>query len=113
MKLFWFVFITGSVLFLLLIKAFKVDILSLEMLTHDLYHFLIGFVILAYFFLHMTFKTMKFLLALVLGLLVLDEIFDYARGVGNISFELLITNFYLVIWVEFSGFTYARYWTAE
>ena len=107
MKLFWFVFLTGSIVFYLVIRAVKVDILSLEMLTHVLYHFFIGFVILAYFVFHMTIRRMKFLLILVLALLVLDEIFDYARGVGNIRFETLILNFYLVFWGGLSGFIFA------
>ncbi|MGH8549521.1 MAG: hypothetical protein ACRERU_13165 [Methylococcales bacterium] len=113
MKLFWFVFVTGSILFFLVVQAFKLDVLSVEMLTHNLYHFFIGFVILNYFFFHMTLKIMKFLLLLVLALLVLDEIFDYARGVGNITVELLILNFYLVFWGGLSGFTFARYWTVK
>ncbi len=113
MKLFWFVFIAGSILFFLVISAFKVDVLTLEMLTHILYHFFIGFVILAYFFSHMTIKIMKLLLILVLVLLILDEIFDYARGVGEVSAELLIMNFYLVFWGGLSGFTFARFWTTR
>jgi hypothetical protein len=56
---------------------------------------------------------MKLLLILVLVLLVLDEMFDYARGVGNITVEILIMNFYLVFWGGLSGFTFARYWTAK
>lgn len=113
MKLFWSVLLTGFLLFFLLINLFKINVFTLEMLTHNLYHFFIGFVILVYFFFHMTLKIMKILLVLVLGLLILDEIFDYARGVGNISFEILIMNFYLVLWGGLSGFTYARFWKAQ
>jgi hypothetical protein len=108
MKLFWFVFITGFVLLFFLINAFKIDVFSWEMVTHILYHFFIGFAIFFYFFSHMTLKSMKFLLILVLGLLILDEIFDYSRGVGKISLMILIANFYMVLWGGLSGFTYAR-----
>jgi hypothetical protein len=113
MKLFWFVLITGFVLFFFIVQAFKLDIFSLEMLTHNLYHFLIAFVILGYFFLHMTLKIMKFLLILVLCLLVLDEIVHYVSGVGNISAEVLIMNFYLLVWGGLSGFLFTRFWTAK
>ena len=107
MKLFWAIFVSGSILFFFVVQALKVNMFTLEMLTHSLYHFFIGFVILANFVFHMTLKRMKFLLLLVLALLVLGEIFDYVRGLGNLSVELLIFNFYLVFWGGISGFTFA------
>ncbi len=113
MKLFWFFFVSGSILLFFLVTAFKINLLSLEMLTHSLFHFLIGFVTLSYFFFHMTLKVLKFLSFLLLGLLILDQLIDFSRGVGDISLQLLIMNFYLVFWGGLSGFAFTRFWSAK
>lgn len=113
MKIFWFVFVTGLILFYLLVKAFKINVFSLEMFTHALYHFFIGFGSMTYFYFHRTVRLIKILLVFLFIFLALDQVYDYSRGVGHMNIKYLLFNFYLVFWGGLNGFSFGRLWTSE
>jgi len=106
--------LTGLILFLGLIilyfldAAFRLEMLSMEMLGHIGLRFLIGFLILGIgvFYEHaILFKSsVLIILALVLG----DDIFDYYRHVNSFTPEVMLLGIYMLLWGALTGYVTAR-----
>ncbi|WP_029646507.1 hypothetical protein [Methylomicrobium lacus] len=106
--------LTGLILFLGLIilyfldAAFRLEMLSMEMLGHIGLRFLIGFLILgiSVFYEHaIRFKSsVLIILALVLG----DDIFDYYRHVNSFTPEVMLLGIYMLLWGALTGYVTAR-----
>jgi len=106
--------LTGLILFLGLIilyfldAAFRLEMLSLEMLGHIGLRFLIGFLILGIgvFYEHaIRFKSSVFIiLALALG----DDIFDYYRNVNSFTPEVILLGIYMLLWGALTGYVTVR-----
>jgi len=106
--------LTGLILFLGLIilyfldAAFRLEMLSMEMLGHIGLRFLIGFLILGIgvFYEHaIRFKSsVLIILALVLG----DDIFDYYRHVNSFTPEVMLLGIYMLLWGALTGYVTAR-----
>jgi hypothetical protein len=110
MKLFWSVFSIGLVFYYLIVRAFKLDIFTGEMLGHTAYHFFSGFIVLAGWCFYKSKRRFKMLLVMVFCILFLDELIDYFRGIDGISSTLLAYNLYLLLWGALSGGAVIRYW---
>lgn len=108
MKLIGFILFIGLILLYFLAAAFKLDMLTLEMLSHIAIRFLIGFLILGIgvFYGHaIRFKSSMFIiLALVLG----DDIFDYYRNVNSFTPEVILLSIYMLLWGALTGYATAR-----
>lgn len=108
MKLIGFILFIGLLLLYFLAAAFKLDMLTLEMLSHIAIRFLIGFLILGIgvFYGHaIRFKSSMFIiLALVLG----DDIFDYYRNVNSFTPEVILLGIYMLLWGALTGYATAR-----
>lgn len=110
MKLFWIVFFAGLILFYFVANALKVEIGSLEMFLHMLYHFFSGAIILAGWYFYKSKRRFKIFLLIIFTILFVDELGDYFRGVENMSSMMLAFNLYLLFWGAVSGIAFIRYW---
>jgi hypothetical protein len=110
MKVFWLVFFTGLVLLYFFVKGLKVEFFTLEIFLHTLYYFFSGFVILAGWCFYKAEKHLKVFVILVLGIIFVDDLSDYVRGVNDITTEMLIYNLYLMLWGALSGVAFIAYW---
>ena len=109
MKLFWFVFIIGFILFYFAVQAVDVPFFSVEMLINDLYHFLAGFIFLVGVITLKVEHKFRTVLMLVAGVLVLDGLYGYFQH--GIDRNYLIThlyNLYLLIWGVVCGLVFKK-----
>ncbi|MEC4750295.1 hypothetical protein [Methylomicrobium sp. Wu6] len=108
MKLIGFILFIGLILLYFLAAAFKLDMLTLEMLSHIAIRFLIGFMILGIGVLYehvIRFKSSVFIiLTLVLG----DDIFDYYRNVNSFTPEVILLGIYMLLWGALTGYVAMR-----
>ena len=86
MRLFWFIFCTGLLIFYFVDKAVKVDSFTLEALLNNLYHFFAGFVFLTWMYYVKVQHKFRWSAILFIGILVLDEVYDFSRGIKDTSF---------------------------
>lgn len=110
MKLFWAVFIVGLILFYFVAHALKIELGSVEMLLHTLYHFFSGFIILAGWCFFKFKKRFKILFSLIVAILLVDELGDYYRGLEAMSSMMLVFNLYTLLWGALAGITFITYW---
>ena len=109
MKLFWFVFITGFILFYFAIQAASVPFFSVEMLINNLYLFLAGFVFLVGVMKLKVKHKFRIVLMFVVGILVLDGIYAYYQyGVDRNYIVTHLYNLYLLIWGAVSGLVFKQ-----
>ena len=109
MNLFWLVTSVGLILFYFVVHAFKVEFFTLEMLTHNMYHFLSGMISLGILVHWNPKKKFKIYALLIIGILIFDEINDFTRGVSINSFLIVFYNLYLILWGALTGFTIVRH----
>ena len=110
MRLFWFVFCVGWVLFYFADQAVKYESLSLEGLINNIYHFLAGFVFIAWMFRSDIKNKVKSFFILLVVILALDETYDYFRQVNDFSLIMVIYHLYLVFWGAACGFMLGRHY---
>ncbi|MDF1583306.1 MAG: hypothetical protein P1P78_08355 [Methyloprofundus sp.] len=108
MKLFYAVIGIGLMVFYFIDAAFHIDTLSLEMLTHKLVRFFVGFTILGIWGWYEQKISIKIALYIILALLVSDDIFDYIRHIDNLSFEMIIHDLLILAWGAVAGFFFMR-----
>ena len=109
MKLFWLALLVGLILLVVVDAAFKIDSMNLEMLLHNLYHFFTGCVMFSLWVWYKHKKKVTFFIYILLMLLLLDETFDYFRGVEDMSLQMFLHNLYLVFWGAITGLLFVRY----
>ncbi|SHE19333.1 hypothetical protein [methanotrophic endosymbiont of Bathymodiolus puteoserpentis (Logatchev)] len=110
MKLFYAVIAVGLILFYFIDIAFHIDSFSLEMLTHKLVRFFVGFGILGIWGWYEQKIEIKIALYIVLVLLVSDDIFDYFRNVDSLSLEMIIHDVLIITWGAVAGFFFMRHY---
>lgn len=110
MKLFWLVFFIGLILFYFVKQALKIELDSVEMLLHTLYHFFSGFIILAGWCFYKSKKRFIVFLVMIIAILLVDELGDYYRGVEDMSSITLVYNLYMLLWGSLAGITFINYW---
>ncbi|MGR8932768.1 MAG: hypothetical protein ACU837_00075 [Gammaproteobacteria bacterium] len=110
MKLFWLVFFTGLILFYFVKQALKIEFGSVEILLHTLYHFFSGFIVLAGWCFFKFKKRFKVFFAIVITILLIDELGDYFRGVEDMTSIMLAYNLYMLLWGAAAGIAFINYW---
>ncbi len=108
MRLFWFVFCTGLLMFYFVDKAVGVDSFTIETLLNNLYHFLAGFVFLAWMYYAKIQHKFRWFVILFIGILILDEAYDFSRGIKDTSLIMIFFNSYLLIWGGVSGLAFSK-----
>ena len=110
MKLISFVIMVGLVALYFMDSAFKIDLLTLEMLIHSSLRFFIGFILLGIgvFYAHtLKFKSAVFL---VLMLVLADDIVDFTRNIDSFRFEVTIHSIFMLLWGSLVGYLVMRNW---
>ncbi|MGJ0515253.1 MAG: hypothetical protein ACR65O_05815 [Methylomicrobium sp.] len=109
MKLIGFILFLGIIILYFLDAAFRLEMLTAEMLGHIALRFLTGFVILGVgvFYEHIfRFKIAAFI---VLALLLGDDIFDYYRDVKSFTLEVILLSIYMLLWGALTGYVTMRH----
>jgi hypothetical protein len=109
MKLIGLILFLGLIALYFLDAAFKVEMLSLEMLGHIALRFITGFLILGIgvFYEHaIPFKSSVFI---ILALLLGDDIFDYYRNVNSFTPEVILLSIYMLLWGALMGYVTMRH----
>jgi len=98
----------GLILLYFVNAALKISVFSWEMLIHSAIRFMVGFIVLGigYFYGHKL--NLKIAIGIVLILLIVDDIMDYARDVTRLSAELLLYNLYMLLWGSLTGYLFMR-----
>ena len=108
MKLIGLIIFLGLIILYFLDAAFRLEMLTMEMLGHIVLRFFIGFMILGIgvFYEHaIRFKSsMLIILVLVLG----DDIFDYYRNVNSFTPEVILLSMYMLLWGALTGYITMR-----
>jgi hypothetical protein len=104
MKLTALILSLGLIILYFLDAAFRLEMLTWEMIGHIALRFLIGFMILGIgvFYEHaIRFKSSMFIiLALALG----DDVFDYYRNVNSFTPEVILLSIYMLLWGALTGY---------
>jgi hypothetical protein len=109
MKLIGFILFLGIIILYFLATAFKLDMMTAEMLGHIALRFFTGFVILgvgAYYQHIIRFKRSVFI---ILALLLGDDIFDYYRNVNSFTPEVILLSIYMLLWGALTGYVTMRH----
>ncbi len=99
----------GLIPFYFMNIAFHINIFELEMLLHILVRFFAGFLILGIWVWYWHKLKVKYAILIIIGLFLSDILFDYFRNVYNFNFEMLIYDFYTMIWGSISGFVFIKF----
>ncbi|MDD1612671.1 MAG: hypothetical protein LUQ57_05960 [Methylococcaceae bacterium] len=108
MKLIGLILFIGLILLFFLTTAFKLEMLTAEMLGHIALRFFTGFVILgvgAYYQHIIRFKHSVFI---ILALLLGDDIWDYYRQVNSFTPEVILLSIYMLLWGALTGYVTVR-----
>lgn len=99
----------GLVLLYFVSQAFKLPIMSWEMLTHSALRFFIGFILLGIgvFYAHKI--KLRNAVFLVLLLVLADDIMDYHRNINSFSFEVTLHGIFMLLWGSLMGYAYMKY----
>lgn len=108
MKKFISSLLVGLILLYLVDIALRVNSLNLEMLIHNLVRFFAGFVILGIWIWDEHKIRLKISLYIILAFLISDDIFDYFRGIDNISVPMFLHDLYIVLWGAISGMFFVK-----
>ncbi len=110
MKLVSIVIIAGFILLYFIDSAFKLNPFNAEMLIHSGLRFLVGFLVLGIgvFYAHKI--SLEFAIALVLALVLADDIWDYTRNVNSFSFEVMLHSIYMTLWGSLTGYVLMKRW---
>ncbi|MBL1264205.1 hypothetical protein [Candidatus Methylomicrobium oryzae] len=109
MKLIGLILFLGLIALYFLDAAFRLEMLTLEMLGHIALRFFTGFLILGIgvFYEHVIrFKSSVFI---ILALLLGDDIFDYYRNVNSFTPEVILLSIYMLLWGALTGYVTMRY----
>lgn len=105
MRLFWLVFCIGLFIYYFADHAVKLDSFTVEAIINNFYHFFAGLVSLAGLFYFKMERKFRWFVALFIGVLLWDEIYDLLRGVTDTTFVTIFFNSYLFIWGGVCGLT--------
>jgi hypothetical protein len=110
MKLIGLVIVVGLVALYFMDIAFRINMLTWEMLIHSGLRFFTGFILLGIgvFYAH-TLK-LKSAVILVLLLVLADDIVDYTRNIDSFSFEVMIHSIFILLWGSLVGYLVMRNW---
>jgi hypothetical protein len=110
MKLISLATIAGLILLYFVDAAFKIHIMSWEMLTHSGLRFFTGFTLIGIgvFYAHKIRLTSAILV--VLALVLADDIMDYTRKVNSFNFEYTLHGVYMLLWGSLMGYATMKYW---
>jgi hypothetical protein len=110
MKLIGLVIVVGLVALYFMDIAFRINMLTWEMLIHSGLRFFTGFILLGIgvFYAH-TLK-LKSAVILVLLLVLADDIVDYTRNIYSFSFEVMIHSIFILLWGSLVGYLVMRNW---
>lgn len=109
MKTFLSSLFIGLILLYFLDISLRVGSLNLEMFIHNLVRFFTGFVFLGIWVWKKHKLKFKIAMYIILVFLISDDIFDYVRGINNLRLEILIHDFYVVVWGAVSGYFFSKY----
>ena len=84
------------------------DSFTVEAIMNNLYHFVAGFVIPAGLYYLKIEHKFRWFVALFIGVLLWDEIYDLLRGVKDTTFLTIFFNSYLIIWGSVSGMVLSK-----
>lgn len=104
MKLIGLIILLGVVLLYFLDAAFRLEMLTLEMLGHITLRFFIGFMILGICVFYGHVMRLKHSLWILLVLLLGDDIWDYLRGVDSFTPEVILLSIYILLWGALTGY---------
>ncbi|MGZ8181252.1 MAG: hypothetical protein ACXWT1_04785 [Methylobacter sp.] len=110
MKLVGIVIFTGLILLYFIDMAFKLNPFNVEMLIHSGLRFLTGFLVLGIGVFYTGKIRLKYALALVLVLVLADDIWDYTRDVNSFSFEVMLHSIYMLLWGSLVGYVFMKQW---
>ncbi|MGR9072075.1 MAG: hypothetical protein ACU833_03305 [Gammaproteobacteria bacterium] len=108
MKIVWTVFLIGLVLLYFVNAALRIEIMNLEMLTHSLIRFFIGFFILGIWCLSSQKLKLKYSIYLILALLLGDDAYDHYRNVDSLTPEIFLQGMYMLIWGAVTGYVFMK-----
>lgn len=108
MKLIGFITLVGLILLYFLGAAFKLQMLTSEMLIHIGIRYVIGFFILGVFVFYEQKIRFKSSVYLILALVLSDDIYDYSRNVDSFKFESILLGAYMLAWGALTGFAFMK-----
>ena len=109
MKLVGFITLAGLILLYFLDAAFKLQMMTPEMLIHIGIRYFAGFIILGIFVFYEHKIRFKSSVYIVLALVLSDDIFDYIRNVDSFKLEIIMLGAYMLIWGALTGFAFMKY----
>ncbi len=109
MKILLISLMIGLIPFYFLNIAFHINIYDIEMFLHILIRFFAGFLILGIWVWYWNKLKVKYAIVIIIILFLTDIVFDYFRNVNNFNFEMLIYDFYTMIWGSISGFVFIKF----
>ncbi len=101
--------IIGLIPFYLLNITFHINAFDMEMFLHIFLRFFAGFLILGIWVWYWHKLKIKYAIVIIIFLFMVDIVFDYFRNVNNFNFEMLIYDFYTMIWGSATGYFFIRY----
>lgn len=88
--------------------AFHIDFFNIEMLIHNAIHFFAGFFLLGTWVWYKHQLKFKTAIYTILGLMVLDYLVDYFRGVNSFDLQMMIYDVFFVFWGAGIGYLFRR-----
>ncbi|MGJ0485323.1 MAG: hypothetical protein ACR65R_12480 [Methylomicrobium sp.] len=109
MKLISLILFLGLIALYFLDAAFRLEMLTLEMLGHIALRFFTGFLILGIGVFYEHVIRFKISVLIILVLLLGDDIFDYYRNVKSFTPEIILLSIYMLLWGALMGYVTARH----
>ena len=109
MKIFSACLLLGLVVLYFIDSALSIDNLNMEMFTHNLVRFFVGFIFLGIWVWYKHKLKLKVSLYIIVAFLVSDEIYDYFRNIDNLNFDMLLHDLVIVSWGAISGFFFSKF----
>ena len=108
MKLIGLILFLGLIILYFLDAAFRLEMLTPEMLGHIALRFFTGFMVLGVCVFYEHVMRLKHSLWILLVLLLGDDIWDYLRGVDSFTPEVLLLSIYMLLWGALTGYLTMR-----
>lgn len=102
------IFFVGLIISYLLAVAFRLDMLTGEMLVHVALRFFTGFVILGIGVFYEHLFRLKHSLWFILVLFLADDCYDYYRNIDSFTPEVLIVSLFMLLWGALLGYVTMR-----
>jgi len=110
MKILLTVLVIGLFLLYIFDVAFDdVDNLNQEMITHNLVIFFASFIFLGVLVWYKRKLKLKISIYIILAFIIADDIFDYMRGIDDLFLQIIIQDFFIIIWGAISGYFFITY----